>query len=100
VNYTSSPDKEGLRMSYHITKYVPNSQVNIRLTSSHMFKYAEWIMATETLSEGVRITCQLDGSLRLRYSFLLPILLLTYQGAFSRDLTSLKRTIEQNERAS
>lgn len=89
--------KEGLRMSYRITEYVPNRQMNIRLTNSHMFTFAEWIMGTETSAEGVRITCHLDCTLSLRYSFLLPVLLLTYQGAFRKDLTYLKQAIEQNE---
>lgn len=89
--------KEGLRMSYRITEYVPNRQVHIRLIHSWMFHSAEWIMATEPIAAGVRITCHLECSLNLRYSFLLPILLLTYRGAFRRDLTSLKQAIEQNE---
>jgi hypothetical protein len=96
---TSRSRKAGLRMSYRITEYVPNHQVNIQLTHSSMFTSAQWIMTTEDVSEGVRITCQLEGILRLRYSFLLPVFLLTYKGAFRRDLTSLKQAIEQNERA-
>ena len=90
--------KEGMRMSYRITEYVPNCRMHIRLTNSRMFTFAEWIMATETIAEGVRITCHLDCALSLRYSFLLPILLLTYRGAFRRDLIYLKQAIEQNER--
>jgi hypothetical protein len=90
--------KEGLRMSYRITEYVPNRQAHIRLTNSRMFTFAEWIMVTETIAEGVRITCHLDCTLSLRYIFLFPILLLTYRGAFRRDLTYLKQAIEQNER--
>lgn len=92
----SRPLKEGLRMSYRVTAYVPNRMYSCLLTSSSMFTSAEWTMTTEDLAEGVRITCQLDGTLRLRYSFLLPILLLTYQGAFRRDLTSLKQAIERD----
>ena len=95
VRKSRSP-KGGLRMSYRITEYVPNQQKNILLTDSPLFKYAEWVMTTEYVSEGVRITCQLDCTLRLRYSFLLPVLLLTYKGAFRRDLTYLKQAIEQN----
>src|SRR5258706_8899285 len=86
--------KEGLRMSYRITEYMPNQQMKTLLTNSSMFTYAEWIMTTEDVSEGVRITCQLDCTLRLWYSFLLPVLLLTYKGAFRRDLTYLKQAIE------
>jgi hypothetical protein len=89
---------EGLRMSYRITEYVPNRQYAARLTNSHIFNYAEWVMTTQDVSEGVRITCQLAGTLRLQYSFLLPVLLLTYKGAFRQDLTCLKQAIEQNER--
>lgn len=95
----SRPQKEGLRMSYRITKYVPNQQVHTRLTNSHLFTSAEWIMSTEDVAEGVRITCQFEGSLRLRYGFLLPIFLLMYKGAFRRDLLALKHAIEQNEHA-
>jgi hypothetical protein len=62
-----------------------------------MFKYAEWIMSTEEVAGGVRITCQLDAALRLQYGFLLLVLLPTYKGAFRRDLTCLKHAIEQNE---
>lgn len=94
----SRSHKEGLRMSYRITEYVPNRQVNIRLTKSPMFTFAEWIMATQSSAEGVRITCHLDCTLSLQYCFLLPVLLLTYRGAFRRDLTYLKQAIEQNER--
>jgi hypothetical protein len=54
-------------------------------------------MSTENVAEGVRITCQLEGTLRLRYSFLLPVFLLTYKEAFRRDLTCLKQAIEQQE---
>lgn len=93
----SRPGKAGVRTSYRITEYVPNHRVNIRLTNSRMFTYAEWIMSTDDVAEGVRITCQLDCTLRLRYSLLLLVLLLTYQGAFRRDLTYLKQAIEQNE---
>ena len=92
-----SSGKEGLRMSYRVTEYMPNHHVNILLTYSPMFTFAEWVIATESLSEGVRITCQLDFALRPRRSFLLPVLLLTYRGAFRRDLTYLKQAIEQNE---
>jgi hypothetical protein len=73
--------------------------MNMQLTNSSMFKYAEWIMTTEDISEGVRITCQLDGTLRFQYSFLLPILLLTYKGAFRRDLTYLKQAIKRDAMA-
>lgn len=90
--------QEGMRMSYCITEYVPNRLMHIRLTNSRMFNSAEWIMATEPIAAGVQITCHLECSLNLRYSFLFPILLLTYRGAFRRDLTSLKQAIEQNER--
>ena len=90
--------KEGLRMSYRIMEYVPNRQVNIRLTNSHLLTFAEWIMATEACAKGVRITCRLECALSLQYCFLLPVLLLTYRGAFRRDLTYLKQAIEQNER--
>lgn len=88
--------KEGLRMSYRVTSYVPNRMFRCLLTNSSMFTSAEWTMTTEDVAEGVRITCQLDGALRFRYSFLLPILLLTYKGAFRRDLTSLKQAIERD----
>jgi hypothetical protein len=85
-------------MSYRITEYAPIHHANILLTHSPMLAHAEWIMATETVPEGVRITCQVDFTLRLRYSFLYPVLLLTYRGAFRRDLTCLKEAREQNER--
>lgn len=95
---TSGSRKEGLRMSYCITEYRPNRQVVARLTHSRMFTCAEWIMATEPLATGVRITCHLQYSVNLRYSFLLPMLLLTSRGALRRDLTYLKQAIEQDAR--
>jgi len=95
----SRPGKAGARLSYRCTEYVPNCQVKLLLTNSHMFKYAEWTMTTDDMAGGVRITCQLDAILRLRYSFLLLVLLLTYKQAFRRDLTSLQHAIEHNEPA-
>jgi polyketide cyclase/dehydrase/lipid transport protein len=91
--------KEGLRMSYRVTEYVPTRRFKALLVHSPMFKYAEWSMTTEEVPEGVRITCQADLSVRLRYSFLIPVLLLTYQDAFRRDLTYLKQAIEQDQAA-
>ncbi len=91
-----SSGKEGLRMSYRTAEYAPSHQVRIQLTYSPIFSSADWIMTTETAAEGVRITCGVDFTLRLRYSFLLPVLLLTYRGAFRRDLTYLKHAIARN----
>lgn len=92
---TVRADKEGLRMSYRVTEYVPNHQYKALLMHSPMFKYAEWTMTTDDVPEGVRITCQVDLSVRLQYSVLLPILLLSHNGAFRRDLASLKQAIER-----
>lgn len=89
--------KEGLRMSYRVTEYVPNHQVKILLTHSPMFKNAMWTMTTDEIPEGVQITCQVDLSVRLQYGFLLPVLLLSYKGAFRRDMAYLKQAIEQDE---
>ena len=91
--------KVGVRTSYCITEYVPHSQMHIRNTSSRLFTFAEWIMTTEAVSDGVRILCQFEGILRLQYSFLLPVFLLLYKRAFRRDLAYLKQAIEQNEHA-
>lgn len=95
VRKSHSP-KEGVRMSYRITSYVPNHMYSCLLTNSSMFASAKWTMSTANIAEGVRITCQFDGTLRFQYSFLLPILLLTYKGAFRRDLISLKQAIERD----
>ncbi|MGZ3676768.1 MAG: SRPBCC family protein [Ktedonobacterales bacterium] len=92
----SSARKGGLRMSYRVTEWVPNHRFRTLLTDSPMFKYAEWAMTTDDIPDGVRITCDLDCSVRLQYSFLVPILLLTYKDAFRRDLTYLKQAIEQS----
>jgi hypothetical protein len=92
----NSSHNEGMRMSYRITDVVPNHQAKILLTASPMFAHAEWIMITDPAPNGVRIICQLDFTLRLTYSFLLPILLLTYRSAFRRDLTYLKQAIERD----
>jgi hypothetical protein len=92
----SSSDKEGMRMSYRVTDYAPNLHVKILLTSSPMFAHAEWTITTDPVPKGVRITCQLSFRLRLAYSFLLPVLLLTYRAAFHRDLTYLKQAIESD----
>ena len=92
----SSARREGLRMSYRVTEWVPNHLFRTLLTHSPMFKYAEWAMTTDDVADGVRITCDLDCTVRLRYSFLVPVLLLTYKDAFRRDLTYLKQAIEQN----
>jgi hypothetical protein len=73
--------------------------VHIRNTSSRQFAFAEWIMTTETVSDGVRITCEFVGTWRPRYSVLLPVFLLLYKSAFRRDLSYLKQAIEQGEQA-
>jgi hypothetical protein len=91
--------QEGMRTSYRITEYVPHYQMHIRNTSSRLFTFAEWIMTSEAISDGVRITCQFECTWRLRYSFLLPLFLLLYKGAFRRDLTYLKQAIEQSQHA-
>jgi hypothetical protein len=88
--------KDGMRMSYRVTEWVLNHRFRSLLTHSPMFKYAEWGMTTDDVPDGVRITCDLDYTVRLRYSFLVPVLLLTYKDAFHRDLTYLKQAIEQN----
>jgi len=91
-----SSRKEGMRMSYRITDHAPLHYVKILLTDSSMFAHAEWTMSTDPSTEGVRITCQLEFTLRPMFSFLLPILLLTQRSAFRRDLTHLKRAIESD----
>lgn len=88
--------KEGMRMSYRVTEYAPNHRFKSQLTHSPMFTYAEWGMTTDDVPDGVRITCDLDCTVRLQYSFLVPVLLLTYKDAFRRDLTYLKQAIERN----
>src|SRR5262249_15665672 len=60
----NSSHNEGIRMSYRITDLVPNHQAKIVLTSSPLFAHAEWIMITDPAPRGVRITCQLDFTLR------------------------------------
>jgi Polyketide cyclase / dehydrase and lipid transport len=95
VRRSRSP-KQGLRMSYRITEYVPNQHMTTLLTNSSMFTFAEWTMTTDPIAEGVRITCQLDCLMKPQYSFLALVLLLTYKRAFRRDLTCLKQAIEQN----
>lgn len=92
-----SYDPPSYRSTMMILRICVQRQMHIRFTHSRMFKYAEWIMATETIAAGVRITCHLECSLNLRYRFFLPILSLTSREAFRRDLTSLKQAIAQNE---
>lgn len=84
----------GLRMSYRVTEYLPHHQVKTLLIQSPMFEHAEWTVTTEDVPEGVRITCQANLLVRPRYGFLVLVLLLSYRGAFRRDLASLKQAIE------
>jgi hypothetical protein len=86
----------GMRMSYRVTDLVPRQRAEIRLVNSNMFKEALWTFIFEPLAEGVRINCQVDFTPRLRYSFLTPVLLLTYKDAFRRDLTYLKQALEND----
>jgi hypothetical protein len=94
ISPARTAQKEGSRLSYRVTQYIPHQQVTCSLISSSLFRRADWITTTERVAEGVRIICSVDCTLRPRYRFLIPILLLTYKGAFQRDLLSLKQTME------
>jgi hypothetical protein len=87
----------GMRMSYRIIDIMPEQRASIRLVSSTMFKEALWTFIFEPVADEVRIICQVDLSPRLRYSFLIPVLLFTYKHAFRRDLTCLKQALENYE---
>jgi hypothetical protein len=71
----------------------------VLLVDSSMFKRAIWTFVLEPVSDRSQIMCQLDFALKPLYSWLLPILLLTDQGAFRRDLAYLKQALEQRTSA-
>ena len=87
----------GMRMSYRVTEFVPKQRISIRLVNSNMFKEALWTFKFEPIAGAVRIICRVDLIPRLRYSFLIPVLLLTYKAAFRRDLTYLKQALEHGQ---
>jgi polyketide cyclase/dehydrase/lipid transport protein len=95
----SDPQRAGARLSYRITEVVPQQRFSVLLVDSPMFKRAVWTFVLEPVADGARITCLLDFALRPRYSWLLPILLVTSRGALRRDLTALKQALEQRASA-
>ncbi|MBX3082654.1 MAG: hypothetical protein KF716_13535 [Anaerolineae bacterium] len=92
----SNAQQEGQRMSYRITEFVPNHHAKILLTHSDIFKEAYWTTIVNAAQEGVKVTLQVDLSLRPMYLFMMPVLLVTNKGAFFRDLQYLKRAMEND----
>ena len=82
------------RMSYRITEVDPRHHYRV-VTHSGFFKEAQWCFRLELVGSGTRVICTTDFSLRPRYLFLAPVLLLvTRRGAIRADLEHLKRVLE------
>ena len=88
-----SGQKEGQRMSYEITEFIPNERAEIRLVQSPMFKRAEWTVMLEPAAQGTRVIHEVDFVPRLQYSFLVPVLLLS-QKNLDTDMQYLKEQME------
>jgi hypothetical protein len=81
-------------MSYRVTEVDPPHHYRV-VTHSGFFKEAHWYFRLEPVGSGTRVICITDFTLRLRYLFLAPVLLLvTRRGAIQTDLEYLKRVLE------
>ena len=86
--------KEGMRMSYRVTKFVSPQRAEISLVNSPMFQEAVWAMIVEPVSEGTRIISEVRFVPKLQYSFLVPVLLFTSKDALGTDMKYLKACME------
>jgi len=84
---------EGLRMSYRIIEYQPY-RVAILLEQSDMFHNAKWITQVDDAPQGSLITQTMEADVRLKYFYLVTILLLNRQ-ALVTDMEYLRAALDK-----
>jgi hypothetical protein len=84
---------EGLRMSYRIIEYQPY-RVAILLEQSDMFHNAKWITQVDDAPQGSLITQTMDAEVRLKYFYLVPILLFNRQ-ALVTDMEYMRAALDK-----
>ena len=90
------------RMSYRITQIDPVCRSTaVELTSrTGNAKYVRsgvWYFRAEEAPEGARVFSAVNFKLRLRYVYLMPVLMAFWRYAMRKDLESLKRALESVE---
>lgn len=81
------------RMSYEVTDLDENRR-HTAVTRSGQFTWAEWQFTLDPVASGTSVTCTCRFSLRLRFVFLAPVLLLLGARGIRRDLALMKQVME------
>lgn len=89
---TTAPS--GMRQSFQITEYHPQTSFTFALLESKIFRDASLGFHLTTVAEGTRLLHEIRFKLRGSALLLYPIFLLTYQKALRTDLALLKRALE------
>ncbi|HZE86940.1 MAG TPA: SRPBCC family protein [Methylomirabilota bacterium] len=90
---TTAPS--GMKQAFRLTKYTSPNEFVFELIKSTLFKKATLRFLIEKVSEGTRITHDLDLTFRPWTLFLYPILLLTNKKALATDLEYLRRVLDE-----
>lgn len=88
--------KKGSRMCYRIIEYVPFHYTRISLVRSRIFTKATWTMSVESSGSDTKISCEANLSFRLKYLYLLPLLLFSKRGKLLTDLEHLEHALEES----
>ena len=84
---------EGLRMSYRIIEYQPYRATAL-LEQSDMFHNAKWIVQVDDAPQGSLIIQTMEADVRLKYFYLVTILLLNRQ-ALVTDMEYLRAALDK-----
>jgi hypothetical protein len=86
--------EEGLRMSYRVIEYQPYHRATILLEQSDMFHNAKWIVQVDDAPQGTLITQTMEADVRLKYFYLVTILLLNRQ-ALVTDFEYMRAALDK-----
>lgn len=90
----------GMRQSFVVSEFQPPDLFNFRLLKSSMFRNADLMFLMEKVTDGTKITHEINFKLRPGSLFLYPILLLTNRKALGRDMEYLRKALEENYKSS
>ena len=91
---TTAPS--GMRQSFQITEFDPNTAFTFKLLESNMFRTASLRFLLHPVAEGTQITHEINFTFYVHTLLLYPIMLLMYKKALATDLELLKRAIENH----
>jgi hypothetical protein len=81
--------KKGARMSYRIIEYAALEYIRILLVRSRIFKKAIWTMTVKPTPKGTRISCKVHLTFRIKYLYLLALLLISKRCRLLTDMEKL-----------